>query len=643
MKYSYGTLKGLYKSLLFNGLALGILMGLLEVCWTYLLPVVFSERRYALPDTSLFRFFIIAVISDVIFIFSGCIILCIFIWLLYRISRPICFFLFRPVSIRFYLIAGILSYLYRGNLFIYILLAGDARRLLFAVVGIFAAIVLSLFIVLSLEKLSRCFKNAAIAVWFIVAAGLIATSAYNYNCYKSSQVSIEDIPIIGVKAKPNILLITIDTLRADQPSCYGNKIVQTPTLNALARDGHLFENAFCQAPYTTPSHCSIMTSLYMSEHEAINGLPMKENLLTIAEIMKSNEYNTAAFVSCGMVRSKNSRLHRGFDHYDDSFSPYTSLLRLDELQFLLTINIISGLQNHEVRGNIPTGRLLKWIEKKRTPPFFCWLHYFDPHSPYDAPEPYKKMYDNKIDKALAQPMKRARYAGEVTYTDSQLGIVIKTLKEKGLYDNTMIIVTSDHGEAFGEKHDDGNIVEYGHGYHLYDTTQHVPLLIKLPGEKQKNQRIKQIVQLIDIVPTLLEYLEADIPSSFQGDSLIELLKGNQPEKIGIAFSQTIPNLSVLSKNPEKIQKLQLKSARTDKVKYIQNTAGSRKELYDLDLDKNEYRNIILQKTDIAKNYEQQLINLFGSKSTSKNAEVDQRTLDQLKSLGYIDGDNKNNE
>ena len=428
------------------------------------------------------------------------------------------------------------------------------------------------------------------------------------------------------------MLVTIDTLRADHLGCYRNKIVKTPTLDSLAKDGHLFENAFCQVPYTTPSHCSIMTSTYMNQHKAVNGAAMKAGLPTIAEILKSNGYNTAAFVSCGMVRSGNSRLDKGFDYYEDSLSAYSPFFRHDQCQYLLVVNMLSKLQRHRIPGNIVSDRSIKWLSQKQDRPFFCWIHFFDPHDPYDAPEPYKNMYAGMIDKNLPRQIDRMRYAGEITWTDSQLDRVVESLKKNNLYDNTLIIITSDHGEAFGEKH--GDITEYNHGTHLYDTTQHVPLIIKLPTEKNKNHRISHIVQSIDIAPTILEFFGNNNYEPFKGVSLMDLIKGQKRNKKGVSFSESASPLNTTQE--ELLNKRRLSSIRTENIKYIRNITGQREELYDIASDPDERKNIISEKAELAKSCYKSIIDVLGEPTEAKETKLDPSVIDQLRSLGYTD-------
>jgi arylsulfatase A-like enzyme len=625
-----------WRHLLCNGIAVGIILALLEVCWTYLLPKLFPIRKYALPTSSIGWFIILAIIVDTLFVLAGATLLGLLISIIRKLLRPTRSFNHWNTLISFLIIAGVLSYLYRGYLYIYVCLEGNPARLPAMLIGISLIIVLSASFVWLLAKLQRRVGSIApIVVWLFIVFILTCLIGANYRSYSNSLSNIS-IPDVQFKRHPNILLVTLDTLRSDHLACYGNKIVQTPVLDALAADGHLFESAFCQIPYTTPSHCSIMTSTYTNRHGARNGSAMDATLPTIAQIFQKNGYDTAALVSSGMVRSDSSGLGRGFDYYEDSLSYYTSILRHDVCRFLLALHYLSHtpIQLYSVRGYIVSNRAIAWLNKKRDAPFFCWLHYFDPHTPYEAPEPYRDMYAGKVNPDLPAEQDRTRYAGEVTYTDAQLGRVIEMLKYKELYDETLIIVTADHGEAFGEQH--GDIIEYDHGFHLYDTTLRVPLIIKLPAQKGNPHRISDIVQLIDIAPTLLDLLGAPPLGSFQGASLRDLLESRQRIKPGIAYSETSSPLTVSQVSKEVLDKRRLMSMRTADIKYIRNITGQRQELYDIDSDPLETKNIYAENSELAKSCYRSIVDTIGSLTETETTDYDQKVLDELRSLGYVE-------
>ena len=378
-----------------------------------------------------------------------------------------------------------------------------------------------------------------------------------------------------------------------------------------------------------------MTSTYVTRNGALNGCAMKAGLPTLAEILQANGYETSAFVSATTVRSTNSGLHRGFDYYEDSISLYTPLLRNDECQFVLLTYLFVKMQNSQIPGHIVSNRALSWFDRRKQGPFFCWLHYVDPHSPYDAPSPYKDMYDGKIDPNLPCVLSRSRYAGEVTYTDYELGRIIKALKDKGLYDDMLIIVTSDHGEAFGEKH--GDITEYMHGPYLYDTTQHIPLIIKLPGAKATGKRINDTVQLIDLAPMVLDYLGASPPESFQGTSLLDLLNGRQRSEPGTAYAERMSLVPFAGENHQQSPpQRRLMSMRTADIKYICNVSGQRQELYDIASDPAETVNLHSDRLESAKTCYKDIRNVLAEPAETGVTEIDPKALEQLRSLGYID-------
>lgn len=623
--------KGIWRHLISCGAAMGLFMGLFEICWVYLLPTFFPNRRYELPVATVGRFVCIAVVVDVLLMIVAAVCLGLLIRIVRSLWRSAYSFRHWSALIRFLLIAGALSYLHIGIVYSYFKPGTQRLKFQVAIAGILPIIVISIVVVWLLGILIRRFGTVASkAVWVLALAVLLCTAAPNYLRYRSKTFVKLDLPTIHINHPPNILLVTLDTLRADHLACYGNKIVKTPVLDEFAADGCVFEAAFAQAPTTTPSHCSIMTSTYLNQHGAINGCAMRVGIPTLAEILQANGYETAAFVSATTVRSTNSGLHRGFDYYEDSISIHTSLFRHDEVQFILADYLLVKLQNSRIPGYIVSNRALPWLNRRRQKPFFLWLHYFDPHSPYDAPYPYKDMYDHKIDSTLPYALLRGRYAGEVTYTDFELGRIIKSLKDKGLYDDMFIIVTSDHGEAFGEKH--GDITEFQHGRYLYDTTQHVPLIIKLPEIKGAGQRIKDVVQLVDLAPTVLDYLGIPSPELFKGQSLLDLLNREQRSEPGIAYAERknyIPPRQALKER-------RMLAMRTPEIKYICEVDGKHQELYDIVSDPEETINIYRRKPELAKNYYKRIQETLGEPVETDPVTLDPRVIEQLRTLGYID-------
>jgi choline-sulfatase len=264
--------------------------------------------------------------------------------------------------------------------------------------------------------------------------------------------------------KPNILLITIDTFRADYVGAYGNKTIRTPNLDRIATQSLLFENAICSAPLTLPSHTSLMTGRYPFHHgvrDNAGSVPATE--LTLAEILRNNGYHTYAFVG-GFPLDHRFGLNQGFDKYDDSF-PRQKNRSLDFRSERTADAVV-----HSV------------FREKIAAPFFLWVHFYDPHAPY----------------------LNGGYSGEIEFVDQQIGLLLKQFKSY----RPIIAVAGDHGESLGEHG------EWTHRIFVYDSTMRVPFWISIPDEKP--QRIKQQVRLIDFAPTLLNILKLQIPKDVDG-------------------------------------------------------------------------------------------------------------------------------
>ncbi|MHC4215388.1 MAG: sulfatase, partial [Planctomycetota bacterium] len=282
----------------------------------------------------------------------------------------------------------------------------------------------------------------------------------------------------------NVLLISIDTCRADRLSCYGYRRKTTPNIDAIAEEGILFENAITPATMTLPAHCSMLTGTIPPYH-GVHDNPdyqLAESNVTLAEMLTDKGFTCGAAVSAFIMDSEFG-LDQGFDVYDDRFDK--------EIKSLGTV---------ERRGSELTDHAISWLQKHHNENFFLFLHYYDPHFPYEPPEPFGSKF-------IGNP-----YAGEVAYTDHCIGQVIKKLKELDLYDSTLLVITSDHGEALGE-HSEGT-----HGYFVYQSTLKVPLIFKVPG-RRKAVRITDDVSLIDIVPTICGLMEIPVPTWVQGRDL----------------------------------------------------------------------------------------------------------------------------
>ena len=395
----------------------------------------------------------------------------------------------------------------------------------------------------------------------------------------------------------NLLLVTIDTLRADRLGCYGYQEVKTPHIDKLASEGVLFSQTITPVPITLPSHSSIMTGLYPVQHGVRNNgnFFLSPEMKTLAELMKDQNYQTGACVGAFVLDSIFG-LDQGFDFYDDNFTPGKR-----------RVNV---LFNERKAGEI-TRVGLRWLQEHKTDRFFLWLHYFDPHSPYFPPFPFTLNYQHNL------------YDGEIAYVDYCLGELFRGIKDMGLTDRTVIILTADHGEGLGE-HD-----ELTHAVFIYDATLKIPLIIKAPGILEKGKRCDAMVSNMDIMPTVIDLFGLKPVDGLAGKSLLPLIYGR--------VNEIHPRLLCESLCPElNFGWSRLEGIRTPEWKYIQ---APRSELYQLSKDKGEEKNLILQDED---KHAQWVTDLQRMKKAYPPlseeitpSEMDPKTEQRLRSLGYV--------
>ncbi len=308
-------------------------------------------------------------------------------------------------------------------------------------------------------------------------------------------------PTSNLKA-PNIILVTLDTTRADRMGFLGSKRGLTPNLDALAQQSVVFARAYAQAPLTPVSHATILTGTYPQYHQVDSfGAALAKDLPYAPEILKAHGYRTGAFVSSivlGPDPPYAAGFDRGFEIYDANFH-----------------NEGPGQDRYHTvqrRGGEVVARALAWLDKHPQGPFFIWVHLYDAHDPYDPPEPYKTKYAS------------APYDGAIAFEDAVVGKLLRQLKLRGLYDNTAMAVMADHGESLGAHG------ENTHGVFIYDETIQVPLLIKLP-HANAGKRIENRVELVDVLPTLLQSVRIEIPKEVQGESLLALMQTGRTKVI----------------------------------------------------------------------------------------------------------------
>jgi arylsulfatase A-like enzyme/tetratricopeptide (TPR) repeat protein len=401
----------------------------------------------------------------------------------------------------------------------------------------------------------------------------------------------ESTPKFGDFADYNLLLVTIDTLRADHLPAYGYTKIQTPNLDRLANESFVFDDVIAQVPMTLPSHTSILTGLLPPAHGVRDnaGFILDPKVTTLAETLKSKNYKTAAFISAFVLHSQFG-LAQGFDLYSDNFS-------------LVQANVDSSHVSR--RAEETELEVDNWLKKNSDQKFFLWVHYYDPHDPYDPPEPYKTEYASSL------------YDGEISYTDHVFGKLYDLLDQLQLKEKTIVIMAGDHGEGLGEHK------EQTHSIFIYNATQHVPLMIRLP--KVKPKRIQGVASLVDIVPSVLEWLGIQPDQNIQGRSLIPLIEGKASTRV--AYSESIfPELHYGFSSLRRIT--------TDQYEFID---APNPELYDGMNDRSELKNLIKEKPEIAKTMHQKLDELLKSFQTDakQTQKMDAETEEKLRAMGYV--------
>lgn len=408
-------------------------------------------------------------------------------------------------------------------------------------------------------------------------------------------------------AAPNIILITLDTTRADRMGFLGSKRGLTPNLDAIARQGIVFERAYSQAPLTPVSHATIFTGTYPQFHTVTDfARPLPSLLPSLPEILNKSGYATAAFVGSMVLDPKGNMapgFDRGFDHFEAGYRQKRGKQE-------------SRYETMERRAMDVEGRATAWLSKNSKRPFFIWIHFYDPHAPYDPPPPYDKKFADSYD-------------GEIAYMDAAIGKLVRFLKLRGLYQGALIAAMSDHGESLG---DHG---EQMHGIFLYEETIHVPLFFKLPGLALAGRRVPQRVRLLDFAPTLLHMLSLPPAPTFQGESLLALMR---PDARGVTAEQLADRDAYAETDyPHRAFGWSaLRALRSGKYLYVKAPAA---ELYDLTRDAAAARDLAASSPAVAATLGLQLDDLrrqtVSIESTAPAQEMSQEQQETLTALGYI--------
>jgi arylsulfatase A-like enzyme/Flp pilus assembly protein TadD len=427
-----------------------------------------------------------------------------------------------------------------------------------------------------------------------VAVALAAAVAAAVALYRASIR-----PAARSGAGLNVLLVTLDTTRADRLGAYGYRKARTPRLDGLAAEGVRFTSAYSDVPVTLPAHASILTALYPFEHGVRNNgnFYLAERYETLATALRRGGYRTAAFVS-SFILDRRYGLARGFETYDD---------RMEE-----AASAITGLEA-ERRGDKTALALARWLdarvkEASPPPPFFVWLHLYDPHEPYAPPASYRDLFP------------KSPYDGEIAFTDHVLGTVLDKLRDLSLLDRTLVAVVGDHGESLGEHG------EETHSMFLYEGAIRVPMILWRPDVLPRGRVVAFPVRTLDLAPTILDVLGQPSLAAPHARSLRRAIEGRAEENPPGAYAETyVPRLAMGG--------AVLRALRDPRYKLID---APRAELYDLDRDPGETRNLYAEEPRIVQALRTELHRVTAGGEGAMNVRaVDQETVEKLEALGYL--------
>jgi len=395
----------------------------------------------------------------------------------------------------------------------------------------------------------------------------------------------------------NLLLITLDTTRADRLGAYGFKAAHTPNLDRLAREGIQFDNGRTSVPLTLPAHSTLLTGREPPAHQVRNNgtYILRPEETTLAEVFKAAGYSTQALIAAYVLEGKFG-LNQGFDDYDD----------------MLDIKDLSGNYRSEIPADRVYAKFLRWLERSPKSPFFCWVHFYDPHAPYQAPRRWADIFPDDS------------YSGELAFMDEYIGRIVQTLKERGLLKRTLVVVVGDHGEGFGEH------AESGHGVFCYDEMLRVPLFFYRPGLLAEKRIVSRPVGLVDLLPTILAMYRLPLPAAVQGRSFAPLLaaSGEVAESDAGRYFESMQGMEEMNWAP-------LTGILRGSLKYI---SLPEPELYDLQADPGERRNLYLKKNIQAKKLDSELHDLLGRIRNPAQAvrhKLSGQDQESLRALGYL--------
>lgn len=456
----------------------------------------------------------------------------------------------------------------------------------------------------------------------------------------------------AVDDRPSLVLVTIDTLRADRLGLYGYELPTSPNIDAIGAESVVFGNAISTGPSTAPATASLLTGVYHASHKVFeNGAQLPEDVTTIAEVLRDAGYATAAVVTNPMVGKAAQGFRQGFD---DFRMPPPAGER------------VAGTGRVKRRAEQVTEAALELLDANPDRPLFLWLHLMDPHGPYAAPTEYARELESTFApehyeggntlltpsgsnyglggvpryQAVPDRLRKgaflAAYDTEIHYADSQIGVLVEALRSRGRWDGSVFALTADHGESLGE-HD----YYFQHGWFAYDNTVRVPLLLRAPGLGAA--RVDTSISLVDLAPTLLELVGVQAPNAMEGSSLLPVVHGEEGDRP--AFSQNsygnqLTALRVGARSFIFTPPPDAEARKRDLGWRAHWPASSREELYDLGTDPGEVRNLVELQPDAARTLRAQLQAWLAEQQSRAGArepgDIDPQMEDDLRALGYLE-------
>ena len=504
--------------------------------------------------------------------------------------------------------------------------------------------------------LERRREATAVLLWKLWAVTLILVTWFTPLSHGPKRPSPG-----GGSGAPNLLLVTLDTFRADHVGALGAHGDPTPNLDRLASRGVLYERAFAQIPVTGPSHASIMSGVYPWTHETLaNGVAMPEHVPVLSEALGGEGYRTAAFVS-SFVLDGVFGYGRGFQVYDDALQTPKGLHELSVMRVWEQLRVRFGsISDLERRGDQTVDEALAWMmTTDNEEPFFLWVHLFDAHGPYEPPAPFDtRFYSgdprdpavNTMDQATGvasylQPSLAgitdldwplAQYRGEVAFCDAQLGRLLAGLEAAGHGDDTVFVVVGDHGESLTE-HD----YYFNHGAKLYEPSTRVPLVIVAAGRLPAGKRSPDVVENIDLMPTILDLLGLDVPDDLPGTNLAHRETAGEGERGDQAITVTYDR--ALNRSEGETMRYRMIGIRTSRFSFVYHEKGPQ-EFYNLVEDSQELTNLasradhgyVVQEL-VAK--AEEILESAGTGAFERSAgALGAGTEERLRALGYVEDD-----